>query len=745
MILETLIVKLDAEIAGFDDALSAADRRVHRFGGQMQDVGQSLTLGVTAPLVAMGAGALKAATDFELAMIGVAKTVDAPQSAIARMGEELKALSETMPLTAAELAGVAEAAGALGVGAADIVEFTKVMADLGVSTNLSANDAAVAIARFANITGTSLSDVDRLGSAIVALGNAGASTEAEITNMALRLAGAGAQIGLSNGEILGFANALSSVGIEAEAGGSAFSKVFIDIAQEVATGGEKLAEFARISGMSVEQFSAAFRDDAGAAIIAFIEGLGAMDSASGETLLALEGLEITEVRMRDALLRASGASDTFAGSLETGNRAIEENNALTAEAEKFYAANASQLKALKNEVVNVAGEFGVALIPAFQFAIEATRGLLDIVRPVVAAFGEMGPATQTVIVAFGGLVAAAGPLIFAVGTIVKLLPALKLGLAVLGGPVTLLAAAAFMSLVAAGAAIIDNWHVIKWETTQLVAKIKEELVGKFGAIVDGVKEKIDAITGFFGGMYDAVVGHSYVPDMIEQIRQQFALLDSVMVAPAQAAAAAVNAAFGGIRAPSIGGGAAVGGGGGGGFFGGLLGNLGLGGGISGILKSVGSGILSSINPIGLLTNLGTSLLGKAASFIGGLFGSDEASPAERRADAWAERLERQQRMAVTKPQIPPEVVAPVVRAAASAMNVPLSWSQNLARHQIASGPMAAGAPLGGVTISGGLNIYQQPGEDGEKLAERVVVGLKRMAAGGDPFARQLVLQPRTAI
>ncbi len=38
---------------------------------------------------------------------------------------------------------------------------------------------------------------------------------------------------------------------------------------------------------------------------------------------------ITEVRLRDALLRASGASDVFTTSLEIGTNAWEENTALT--------------------------------------------------------------------------------------------------------------------------------------------------------------------------------------------------------------------------------------------------------------------------------------------------------------------------------------------------------------------------------------------------------------------------------
>ena len=52
-----------------------------------------------------------------------------------------------------------------------------------------------------------------------------ATTEADIVSMAMGLAGAGKHVGMSEAQIMSFAAALSSVGIEAEAGGSAFSKV----------------------------------------------------------------------------------------------------------------------------------------------------------------------------------------------------------------------------------------------------------------------------------------------------------------------------------------------------------------------------------------------------------------------------------------------------------------------------------------------------------------------------------------
>src|SRR5690606_15857860 len=168
----------------------------------------------------------------------------------ADLNQGLRDMAGVLPATHDEIAGVAEAAGQLGIQTANVEDFTRTMIDLGETTNLSADEAATALARFANIMGTSQSEFSNMGSAVVDLGNNFATTEREIVEMGLRLAGAGRQAGLTEGEVLGLATALSSVGIEAEAGGTAFSRVLIEMGTAVDTQGEKLETFASVAGMA---------------------------------------------------------------------------------------------------------------------------------------------------------------------------------------------------------------------------------------------------------------------------------------------------------------------------------------------------------------------------------------------------------------------------------------------------------------------------------------------------------------
>jgi len=185
-----------------------------KVGDKIADVGKSLSTKITAPIVGLGTLATKSAIDFESAFAGVRKTVDATEEQFAQLERGIRDMSKEIPVSATAIAGVAEAAGQLGIQTENILSFTRVMIDLGEATNLSAEEAASALAQFANITQMSQKEFDRLGSTIVALGNNLATTERDIVNMGQRLAGAGAQIGLTEAQIMSFAAALSSVGIK---------------------------------------------------------------------------------------------------------------------------------------------------------------------------------------------------------------------------------------------------------------------------------------------------------------------------------------------------------------------------------------------------------------------------------------------------------------------------------------------------------------------------------------------------
>lgn len=298
-----------------------------------------------------------------------------------------------------------------------------------------------------------------------------ATTESEITEMGLRLAGAGKQVGMSQGEIMGLATALSSVGIEAEAGGSAFSKVMVnmqlavengvgafdelsamgskagislsDISKAVQDGGKNLKStasqmgltntqlrsmykeadksaialenFSKVAGLTNAEFADLFKKDPSKAIMKFVEGLSHAEEKGTSAIKVLNDMDIKEVRLRDSLLRAANASGVFGDAIATGNKAWKENTALTEEASKRYETTESKLKMLKNEAVDAAIELGGPLIDALRDGLQASKPLIKGLGDLAKSFSSLDKEQQQNIIKWVGIAAAAGPVLSIAG------------------------------------------------------------------------------------------------------------------------------------------------------------------------------------------------------------------------------------------------------------------------------------------------------------------------------------------
>lgn len=395
-------------------------------GSQMTSAGLALTAGITVPIVGIGYAAITAAIEFESSFAGVIKTVDGVIDEFgnltavgADLQQGLRDLALEIPISVNELARIAEVGGQLGVAAEDLLFFTRVAADMGVSTVLSSDEAALGLARLANITGVVAEEgviaYSRLGSAIVDLGNNFATNEAEILEFGLRLAGVGTIVGMSAGEILGLSAVLASVGINAEAGGTAMARVLVELANAAESGGEKLSAFADVAGMTDAAFATLFQDDPAAALLKFVEGLAAIDAEGGNVFATLESVEFQDIRVRQSLLLTLLAVDKLRLGFEMGNEAYAENIALAEEAGRRYATTESQLTIFWNRVNDVWITLGGPLAAALITTIDLLTPLIIGLGSAVEWWAAWPQPIQMVQIAFAGVLAVIGPLLTAIG------------------------------------------------------------------------------------------------------------------------------------------------------------------------------------------------------------------------------------------------------------------------------------------------------------------------------------------
>lgn len=410
-------------------------------------------LKISAPGLLFAGFGIKEAITFESAFAGVRKTVDATDEQFEKLKKTITSMSERLPQSANEIAKVMEMAGQLGVGINDIEKFSETMIKLGDSTNLASDEAAKLLAQYTNITGMDKSNIDRLASTIVDLGNNTATTEADIVSMMHALAGMGANFKLTDHQIAGISATLTSVGIASEKGGTAMGKFMMkvlgaggctgeefrkmgkeagltdkEIKKMAKESGQQLQNFSNIAGVSADKFKEIVKNNPSEALRLVVEGLGKMKESGQDITPVLDTLGIKEVRLRDTVLRLAGGHKELTKNLNLSKKAWQENTALETEAQKRYKTTESQLKMLKNQFSNVARELAVEFLPILLELMKSAKGFISGIR-------NMDGGLKKLIATLVVLTAGAGGLFKAVGLLQKFragLIGIKLALGGLG-------------------------------------------------------------------------------------------------------------------------------------------------------------------------------------------------------------------------------------------------------------------------------------------------------------------------
>ncbi len=374
--------------------------------GKLADVFKGISTVAGAALT----GAAAAAISFEDAMANVRKVLR-PEDAeyFEQIKKDVLELSTQLPITANEIAKVAANALQLGVRAADVSKFTEVILKLGTATDIVADEAAMSVAKFFNITGQSLQDVDKFGAALTQLGNRFETGEKAIMEMSTRLAAAGSIVGMSTDEILALSTALTSLGLNAEAGGTAISTILRNIDILVSTNSKNLKAWAEQAGMSVDEFKKAWGTDVTGTFSRLLSEISKSVSGGENLNLILSNLGINAIRQTDAFSRLVLGVDTFNDALGESKKAWDEvgqglNGALNDEVEKRISTITAKWQMLVNSVVKLGVELGETLKPTIN-------KILDYAQMLVTAFSDLSDETKAWIVRFLAGLAAIYPVL----------------------------------------------------------------------------------------------------------------------------------------------------------------------------------------------------------------------------------------------------------------------------------------------------------------------------------------------
>lgn len=429
--ISSIFVSLGAQIENFDKGFQKAEARLRNTAKGFTAVGARLTRSLTIPIGIAGGLAVKSAIDFESAFAGVRKTVDGTEDQLSDLREGILEMSRVMPASAVEISGVAEAAGQLGIATDDVLGFTETMIKLSEATDIAAKEGAAALARFAGVTGLASTEYDNLASSIVAVGNNARATEGEILDISTRLAGAANTAGLAQSEVVALAAAIRGAGIQTEAGGTAATKVILEMSKAALSGGKNLEVFASVAGKSADEFSRAFQDNAANALQEFLRGLRDLEKSEAEA--AIEALGLDAIRTGAVLRGLSSTVDDLSRLMDISRKSFEEASAADREFEERLKTVAAQLKVVRNRLVAAGIAIGESLLPLVRDTINVVANLAD-------KFGDLSPLTQKLTVGFAAFAAALGPALSLFGNFLRLAKGAAIALTALLSPAGLITA-----------------------------------------------------------------------------------------------------------------------------------------------------------------------------------------------------------------------------------------------------------------------------------------------------------------
>jgi TP901 family phage tail tape measure protein len=390
--LERSIARLRHHQAGLGQALEAQKaNEAHRAGlrGQIVDV------------VALGAafaGPMKAAIDFESAMADVRKVVDFPTlDGLRVFGNDIKAMSREIPISAAGLAAIAASGGQLGVALKQLPDFTRLTAKMATAFEMTPEVAGEAMAKLANVYQLPITQMGVLGDAINHLSDTTAAKASGVVEVLGRIGGNAKQFGLTAVQAAALGTAVLSLGKSPEVAGTGINALLGKL-QTADKQGKKFQSGLSAIGLTAGQVRAALAKDAQGGLMMVLERIEKLDPSKRAGVLAdMFGLEYA-----DDIALLTGSLGEYRKALD----ATADDKAYAGSMDREFAnrakTTANQLQLLKNNAVELGINLGSALLPALN-------DILGVLSPVITKFADWAAKNPELIkyigMAVGGMLA----------------------------------------------------------------------------------------------------------------------------------------------------------------------------------------------------------------------------------------------------------------------------------------------------------------------------------------------------
>lgn len=388
-----------AGLRSFRQEMKQVDNRTVQTGQAMSAAGRKMTMGLTVPLVAIGAKAVQSAVQFDNAFAKIEALVGVSADEVERMRDrtlELSGETAQAPQDLADAMFFITSAGLDGAAATDVLEASAKAAAVGLGDTATVADLATSAMNaygVENLTATEA--VDTL-TAAVRLGKLEPDEMASALGRVIPIASA---MGIEFDELGAAMAAMSRTGTNAREAATQIRSIMTQLLNPTTDAAEALESV----GLSSEEVQRKLRDD------------GLLD-----TLLDLKerfGGNTTALSAVFGNVRAlSGVMDMLGSNVEETEAIFADMEDTSGELdqafEKISSTSGFQMEQAMADIQTSMLALGEVLLPIVS-------SIVSHVGSMVGAFTDLPGPVQTAIAVFGGLVAAAGPVLMIVGSMVK--------------------------------------------------------------------------------------------------------------------------------------------------------------------------------------------------------------------------------------------------------------------------------------------------------------------------------------
>jgi phage-related minor tail protein len=260
-----LIVRVGVDTRGLNDKLGNVKKQMRQTTGQLTQMGKSLSMSLTAPLLGIGALAVKAATDFEFSMAKVQAVSGFTAAEMGRLETQAQELGASTSKSASDVGQLQLELAKLGKTSTEIEQMTEGVLSLSIAFDTELGETARVVGATLNQFGLEASESGRIVDNMATLFGSSA-LDLEQFNVSMRTVGSVASsMGLSVEQTGAALGVLVNSGVDASTAGTALTKSLVTLAQEGMSGTEAI-EALTSGNLSVAQAFEVFGDRAGKVI-----------------------------------------------------------------------------------------------------------------------------------------------------------------------------------------------------------------------------------------------------------------------------------------------------------------------------------------------------------------------------------------------------------------------------------------------------------------------------------------------